>query len=301
MMNRNLFLRRSAVAGSLILFSKWEALADVMKQAGFEITMLTDQIGIFTEKGGTILFHLNQKGIVVVDSQFPDTAVHLIEELKKKSSNPFKYLINTHHHSDHTAGNIAFKDLVKNVVAHENAAINQKAVAVKQKTEDKQLYPDTTFSKTWNKKFGREKMALYYFGPGHTNGDIVVHFKKDNIVHVGDLMFNRRYPYIDKSAGANIKNWIKVLQQIQEKFNDKTRFVFGHANEKYNVTGTKADLKAFEHFLSQLLQFVAGEIQSGKTKEEIIKAKLIPGNTEWVGDGIERGLTAAYTELTENK
>jgi cyclase len=300
-MNRKSFLQKTAVASSLLLLTKWEAFAKVMSAAGYEIKMLTEDIGIFTEKGGTILFYLGKKGIVVVDSQFPDAAQHLIDEVKKKTTKAFQLLINTHHHGDHTAGNIAFKDLLTQVVAHENSLKNQKEAAIKQKTEDKQLYPNTTFATTWSKKMGKEKIELHYFGAAHTNGDIVVHFTKANIAHLGDLMFNRRFPYIDKNAGANIKNWILVLQQIQTKFTDDTKFVFGHANQGYEVTGTKADIKAFENYLTQLLNFVTTEIGLGKTKEEIVKAKLIPGNIEWVGDGIERSLTAAYMEIAEGK
>ena len=82
---------------------------------------LLKKVGVFTERGGTIAFLLDKKGIVVVDSQFPDTAPHLIGELHKSSEAPIKYLLNTHHHGDHSGGNIAFKGLVKHVVAHENS------------------------------------------------------------------------------------------------------------------------------------------------------------------------------------
>ena len=81
----------------------------------WKIKMLRNDIGVFTEKGGTIAFLLSKKGIVVVDSQFPEQSQHLIDELKKQSSQPFELLINTHHHGDHTAGNISFKGIVKNV------------------------------------------------------------------------------------------------------------------------------------------------------------------------------------------
>ncbi len=300
-MNRKDFIKQSSFAAALLLIPNRKLFSQLVTDPAFSIEMLTDDIGIFNEKGGTILFHYGKKGIVVVDSQFPDTAAHLIEEIKKKTSKKFQYLINTHHHFDHTGGNIAFKDIVKNVVAHENSLANQKAVAEKQKTEDKQLYPTTTFASIWSKKLGKEKIELHYLGAGHTNGDAIVHFTKANIVHMGDLMFNRRYPYIDKSAGANIQNWIKILQTVQTKFDDNTRFVFGHANDKYKVTGTKADIKAFENYLTQLYNFVLTEVQLGKTKEDILKAKLIPGNEEWYGDGIERGLSAAYTEIVEKK
>ena len=84
----------------------------------YNIRMLRNDVGIFTERGGTIAFLLSKDGIVVIDAQFPDTAQHLIDDLKKRSNNPFRYLLNTHHHMDHTAGNIAFKGLVEQVVAH---------------------------------------------------------------------------------------------------------------------------------------------------------------------------------------
>jgi len=175
--------------------------------------MLTDDIGVFTEKGGTILFYIAKKDVIVVDAQFPDSAQHCIDEIKKKTENPFKLLINTHHHGDHTAGNIAFKGIVEHVLAHANSLTNQKNAAVKNKNEDKQLYPDQTYTDTWSEKIGKEKITLHYFGAGHTNGDSLVHFEHANIVHMGDLVFNRRHPYVDKSAGADMSSWITVLDK----------------------------------------------------------------------------------------
>ncbi|HNU88973.1 MAG TPA: MBL fold metallo-hydrolase, partial [Ferruginibacter sp.] len=124
-MQRRSFLRNTGLTlAGLGLLNK-ETLASFLADPAWKIRMLTDDIGVFSEKGGTIAFLLTKKGIVVVDSQFPDTAPHLIEELKKKSEKPFRYLINTHHHGDHTAGNISFKDIVEHVVAHENSKANQ--------------------------------------------------------------------------------------------------------------------------------------------------------------------------------
>src|ERR687884_14458 len=98
--------------------------------------MLRDNVGIFTERGGTIGFVLTDEGIVVIDAQFPDTAPHFIEEAKKLKSVPFQYLLNSHHHMDHTPGNIAFKGVVEHVLAHENSLVNQKGVAEKQNSMD---------------------------------------------------------------------------------------------------------------------------------------------------------------------
>lgn len=297
-MQRRIFIRNTALTGAGLLLAQKQILASVFQQAPFKITMLTKTAGIFTEKGGTIAFVLAKKGIIVVDAQFPEQSAHLIEELKKQSSHPFQMLINTHHHGDHTAGNISFKGITKQVLAHENSLKNQKNVAAAQHTEDKQLYPDITYSTTWCETVAKEKICLYYNGAGHTNGDSMVQLADQNIVHMGDLVFNRRHPFVDRSAGAEIKNWIAVLDKAVTQFDKNTIFVFGHAADGYNVTGTAEDIKAFRTYLENVLGFVGKEINAGKSKDEILKATEIPGSPDWKGDGIQRPLTAAYEEIT---
>jgi cyclase len=296
-MNRRNFIHSSALSlGALTLVQ--QKFFAAMFDDPWKIKMLRNDIGVFTEKGGTIAFMLSKKGIVVVDSEFPDQSKHLIEELKKRSDKPFKLLINTHHHQDHTAGNISFKGIVENILAHENSLKNQKNVAVAQKIEDKQLYPDQTFTDTWCEKIGKEKICLYYHGTGHTDGDAIIHFEQANIVHMGDLMFNRRHPFVDRSAGASMKNWIIALNKVSDRFSNDTIFIFGHAADGYEVTGTKDDLKAFAEYLDKVLNFVDGEIKAGKTKDDVLKTAMLPFDTQWKGDGLQRPLQAAYEELT---
>ncbi|HRP45005.1 MAG TPA: MBL fold metallo-hydrolase [Ginsengibacter sp.] len=266
--------------------------------AEWKIRMLTDDLGIFTESGGTILFNLSQSGIIVVDSQFPASVPHLIEELKKRDI-PFHLLINTHHHGDHTSGNIVFKPLISRVIAHVNSLYNQEVVARRQNSLDKQYFPTETFSESTVVKTDDQQINLNYFGAAHTNGDAVIHFERENVAHVGDLVFNRRHPFVDRSAGANIKSWISVLQKIRSHYDDDTTFVFGHSGEGYQVTGKKQDILAFEDYLSRVLDYVQGQIRAGNSLREIIeKTTGIPGAAEWKGEGISRPLTAAYEELT---
>lgn len=299
-MQRKHFIKSSLFTTTIMALSSKELFAHFSADP-WKVKMLRNDIGIFTEKGGTIGFMLSKKGIVVVDAEFPEQAGHLISDLKSRSDKPFKLLINTHHHGDHTSGNIAFKDIVPHVAGHENCLINHKRVAEQQKNTDKQLFADITFTDTWKTKVGSEKIKAHYFGAAHTNGDAIIHFQHANIAHMGDLVFNRRYAFIDRSAGANIKSWIQVLNKALATFDNDTVFIFGHAFDPEKVTGNKEDIKAMQNYLTKLLQFVDGEIKAGKSKEEIVKAKSIPGVTEWQGDGIERGLTSAYEELTEIK
>lgn len=297
-MLRRSFLKSVGITATIIPFISANSLAGFLSSADYKIRMLTKNMGIFSEKGGTILFLINDEGIVIVDAQFPDAAAHLISELKQKTNQPFGLLINTHHHGDHTAGNIAFKGLVKNVLAHKNAALNQQNVAKKNNNEEKQYFPTQTFDSVWCQRFGKETICLRYFGAAHTNGDSFVHFKKTNIVHVGDLVFNRKHPYVDRSAGASISNWIKVLDEGTKAFNKKTKYVCGHAGEGYDVVIDRKDILLFKDYLQNVLNFVNDEIKAGKDLKEILKSTSIPGSQEWKGEGIQRPLTAAFEELT---
>lgn len=296
-MNRRNFIQASGLTlGTLALSSK-ELLANLLAENPYKMRDLRGGVGVFTERGGTIAYLTTKKGIAVVDSQFPEQSKHLIDELKKLSEKPIQLLINTHHHGDHSGGNISFKGIVEHVVAHENSLKNQQITAQKQKTEDKQLYPDVTFSDTWKQKVGKESIKAHYFGAGHTNGDSFIHFEHANIVHTGDLVFNRRYPFVDRSAGANIKSWITVLDKALATFDNETIFVFGHAFDPEKITGTKEDIKVFQDYLSKLLVFIESEMKAGKSKEEILKIAAIPGVTEMKGDGIVRSVQSAYEEL----
>lgn len=296
-MQRRKFLQNSMLSLGALTLGK-QSILKAMSVEPWKITMLNDDTGIFTKRGGTSAFHFSTEGITVVDAQFPESARHLVDELKKRKNQPFHLLINTHHHGDHTAGNIVFKDLLNRVLAHKNSLANQKKVAIANKTEDQQLYPNQIFETEWEEYSGKEKINLSYFGPAHTDGDSIIHFTKANIVHMGDLVFNRHHPFVDRSAGANLKSWMNVLNSAVKKFDNKTLYVCGHSGTGYEVTGSKDMLLAFQDYLGNVLKFVEKEIKSGKTKEEILKATEIPGSPEWKTEGIEGPLTAAFEELT---
>lgn len=295
---RRKFLRQIALVPGAV-FAPWENLFvnNFLQEAPYKMEMLRRNVGIFTERGGTVGYLLSADGIAVVDTQFPDQARNLIGEIRKRTDKKIDLLINTHHHGDHTAGNIAFKGLILGSVAHENSRRNQERVAKSQGTTDQQLFPETVYKSKWSKKIGNENIVMRYFGPGHTDGDSVVHFENANVAHVGDLIFNRRHPFVDRSAGASIRSWINVLASIQAEYDNDTLFIFGHAGTGFPVTGNKNDLKAMQNYLQRLLDSVASKVKKGESMENVLQMIEIPGATEWKGDGIQRPLTAAYEEL----
>ncbi|MDP1763707.1 MAG: MBL fold metallo-hydrolase [Sediminibacterium sp.] len=296
-MQRRSFIRNTGLTAGFMALSSRELLAALLQQPAFKIQALRGNVSIFSERGGTIAFYESKDGFAVIDSQFPDPAKHLVEELRKIKELPVKFLINTHHHGDHTGGNISFKDIAEHVVGHVNCLANYKRVSEQNKSLDKQLFQDITFGDSWKQKMGKEKIRAYYFGAAHTNGDAIIHFEQANIAHMGDLLFNRMHPFIDRSAGASISNWIQVIQKARDTFDTDTQFVFGHAADPEKITGSLEDLAEFESYLQKLLDFVSAEIKAGKSKEEVIKNKDIP-SLNWKAPGAERSLTAAYDELT---
>lgn len=298
-MQRRQFIRNTGLSTGLLALSSKSLLANFFQQPAFAMKNLRNEVGIFTERGGTIAYYPSKEGYIIVDSQFPDPAKHLIEALQKTKEMPFRLLINTHHHGDHTGGNISFKGIVQNVAGHKNCLSNYQRVSEQNKSTDKQLFQDITFGDTWHFKAGKEKIRAHYFGAAHTNGDAIIHFEEANIAHMGDLLFNQIHPFIDRSAGANIKNWITVMEKTRNTFDKDTLFVFGHGATPEKIRGTLEDVAAFENYLQKLLAFVGGEIKSGKTRDEIIKQKEIPG-LSWQASGAERSLTAAYDELTSS-
>jgi len=310
-MNRRGFLARSAgvIVGAAVARP---ALARAWQQQPAPITPvftpIRRNVGFFTGRGGTIGYLINTNGVVVVDSQFPDSAKLCLEGLQERSKNRgVDLLINTHHHGDHTGGNIAFKGIAKAIVANARAAELQKQVydtAVKTAAERGTAAPaeilvaDRTFTDTWSAKIGYETITAKTYTPAHTSGDAIVFFEKANVVHAGDLMFNRLHPVIDRPAGASIANWIKKVEQVAKDHSADTIFIFGHAGAKFQVTGSRADLLVMRDYLTALLAYARAEVAAGKPREVVIASTEVLKGFEDHGPMLARSITAAYDEVT---
>jgi glyoxylase-like metal-dependent hydrolase (beta-lactamase superfamily II) len=303
-MNRRQFLASSSSAIVAAAVREWPALAQGSQAR--PVTKFTDLrggTGIFTGRGGTIGWLVTDEGAVVVDSQFPNTAPACVEGIKQKSRRGIHVLINTHHHADHTAGNKTFRPAVKFIVAHANSADYQRQSAADEKTEADQAYPDQTFTNVWQLKIGNEKVVAKYYGFGHTSGDVVIAFESANVVHMGDLMFNRFHPFIDRPAGASIANWITALDNVPREHNAETIYIFGHSKDGAGPTGSRADLANFRNYLTAVLDYTGKQIAAGKSREQIAKLDTLRGFEDFVAPAPEitlgSVLATAYDELSE--
>jgi cyclase len=255
-------------------------------------------VGQYMGRGGTIGYLINAGGVVVVDSQFPDSAKACVAGLNERSKNrPVDRLINTHHHGDHTAGNIAFKGLAKKVVAHEFAAnLVKQAAAAPNAAEN--LPPDTTFTDSWREQVGDEWVRAKWYGRAHTGGDAVITFEQANVAHMGDLMFNRRIPVIDRTNGAIVANWVNVIEKAAADHTNDTIYIFGHAGTGHPVTGPRADLMHFRDYLTALLDHTRAAVKAGQTREQF--TATTPTLTGFEAFGAHRANTLGilYDEVT---
>ena len=223
-------------------------------------------VGVFTERGGAIGYLAGGDALVVVDAQYPTSAQTCYDGLDERTpgrASVIDLLVNTHHHGDHTAGNTALAPLAARHVAHEAVPGLQRAAAVRGGSLEAQAYPRETYSGLWRMEVGDETVALHDFGPGHTAGDSVVHFEQADVVHMGDLVFNRMPCFIDLAAGATTEGWMGVLERVHDTFTDETAFIFGHGHPDHGVTGTRADLLVMRDFLGRLREFVAAGMADG--------------------------------------
>lgn len=250
-------------------------------------------VSVFTARGGTIGLLVTPDAVVVIDSQFADTAQMFLDGLKPKTSRKIDFLINSHHHGDHTGGNKVLQPSVAKIVAHANVPGLQKKAA---KTDETQAYPDTTFDKEWKATVGNEVVSAKYYGPAHTSGDIVITFQQANIAHMGDLMSLQRNPRADRPAGASIRNWIPVLENTVKDHSADTIYIFGHSKVGAPVTGSSKDLLGLRDYFTAMLDHTSKGIAAGKSMEEIVKIAAIPGFESY--EGTPTAIEVAYHELT---
>ncbi len=302
-MHRRDFIRSSALllgAGLLTRPRLAAAPAGGPDESG-RFTPLRRGVGTYVARGGTIGWLASPDALLAVDSQFPDTARDFLQGLPGRDDRALDVLINTHHHPDHTAGNPVLAPAAARHVAHAYVPALQRARAERDLTLAKQVYATELFERTWRLDLGDETVEARHVGPAHTAGDATVHFQKANVVHLGDLVFNRVYPVIDHPGGADVQAWIRLLRELPSRYERDTIYIYGHGHAAHGVTGDRRDLLVFADFLERLRDLVQSEIVVRKPRVQILARTGLPGYADWELPNTARfrdALGAVYDELT---
>ncbi len=282
-LSRRQFLYLSSLAGTAVSLPlpRWVlAQAPAAASPATAFAPIRRNVGIFTGRGGTIGWMINRDALIVIDTQFPDTAQICLDGLRQRAGGRGPDLVfNTHHHGDHTAGNPIFKGAAKKIVAQARVPELQKQAAERAQppTTDRQVYADATFDKTWSEKLGDEQVTARHYGPGHTGGDAIVRFERAQVVHMGDLLFNERHPFVDRPGGASMQNWMKTVETVANEMPRDMRYIAGHAKEGLPVVvGREALLKQRDYF-DAVLSHVRKAIAAGQSKDETTKLETLRG------------------------
>src|SRR5690348_9635691 len=177
---------------------------------------LRDNIQMLYGPGGNMVVLDGPDGKILVDASFASVAPKVKQVLDAISSTPFKILVNTHWHFDHTDGNAAMHQFGATILAHENT---RKRLSTPQYMKFFEMHfppspaealPQQTFTDSFKLYFNNEEISLAHFSPSHTDTDLYVHFRTSNVLHMGDTWFNGMYPFFDSSTGGKINGMISA-------------------------------------------------------------------------------------------
>lgn len=235
--------------------------------------------------GANAGFIIGSDSVAVVDTfENPAAAQTLLGEIRKKTSLPIRFVVNTHYHIDHVAGNNIFAAAGATILAQDNVRAwerteNLKFFGPQIKPEQKQMVeslglPTVTYKDGVNLYLGTRRVIVVSL-PGHTGGDSVVFVPDANVVFTGDLFWKHTLPNL---IDASTKPWVESLDALLSHHPEAT-FVPGHGE-----VGHAQDLRGFRDYLVALREAVgqaqaAG--QSGDALASAVLAKLQPKYGDW--------------------
>ncbi len=258
---------RWGVVAVLVLIAA-AGIAIYWQVATVEAERVTDDVHVLFGAGGNVGVLATERGAVVVDTlTFRMQGERVREQAEQLTGGPVQMVINTHHHGDHTHGNPAFPAgtrIVSTVRTRSNMLAFDGDFWTGAAAE---TLPTETFERNHEIAIGGKTIRMVHPGRGHTDGDLVVLFVEDRVVHLGDLLFNNRYPNIDLEAGGSIQAWIATLDRVLAL--DFDRVIPGHG-----VVTDRAGVEKFQHFLRELWSVGQEAAREGRSLEETLSQEL---------------------------
>lgn len=252
---------------------------------------------IYQVKGGAGAntgFFVADKEVMVIDAKMTEEAAkQMIAEIRKVTPNPITRLVLTHSDGDHVNGLVGFPQGIE-IISHDNTRVHM--LTAFESAQQRPYLPNTTFSEKLSLYFDsggkNSHVDLLYFGPAHTNGDVVVFFPEEKVAFVGDLLFLGRDPLIHRAKNGTSFGLVKVLKALLNL--DAETFASGH-----NELVTKKEIQNFVQSVEEKQAKIQAMVRGNKTLEEVKKAFNVqtpPGGSRWPSF-----VEVIYSELTEKK
>ena len=238
------------------------------KEVQIITTKVSEQVFMLKGQGGNIGLFIGDDAVFMIDDQFAPLTPKILEAIKKITPKPVNYLMNTHWHGDHTGGNLNLQKEGALILAHKNVrkrmSVDQVVRGKAKKASPKEALPVITFTEDMMMHINNDDIYVSHIHEAHTDGDALVYFTQNNVLHTGDAYFQGKFPYIDVSSGGSINGYIDGIQKMILLTNDETKIIPGHGN-----VSNKKELISFKKMLVDLKSKIKVEIDKGKTLEEV--------------------------------
>jgi glyoxylase-like metal-dependent hydrolase (beta-lactamase superfamily II) len=241
--------------------------------------------------GGNVGVFVTDAGVVVVDTKLAGYGPDIIAKIKAVTNKPITTIINTHTHGDHTGSNEGFPASV-DIVAHENTKANMMKMDAF-KGDKAQFLPKKTYKDKMSLGSGKDRVDLYYFGAGHTNGDTFVVYPALRVLQTGDMFAWKDAPLYDRNNGGSGVEHPKTMAKLLAAVKDVDTVIPGHS-----PLMTLKDVQEYQRFTAALLTETEAAIKAGKSAEDA--GKSIDLTAKFPGYKNERtagAVTAIYAEL----
>ena len=214
-----------------VLVSKGQANLDTVKIIPVKIT---DNLYMLKGSGGNIGVLIGKDGTLIIDDQFAPLSNKINGAIKTLDPGEIRFLINTHVHGDHSGGNENFMKMGVTIIAHDNVRERMTLPYVNptQNTttppRDASAWPVITLSNKISFHLNNEDIDVIHLEKGHTDGDVIVYFKKANVFHTGDAFVRYGYPFVDLSRGGSYDGFILTLDKLLMLADDNSKIIPGH-------------------------------------------------------------------------
>jgi len=263
-------------------------------------TKLADNVYLLQGAGGNMALQTGPDGKVLIDSSFSTAVPHVREALASLSKDPASILINTHWHIDHTDGNEGLHADGFAIYAHrmtrERLAVpqNMKLFGMSLPAAAPGALPTTTFDDQVEIWHNGDTLELVRFDPAHTDTDIWIHFRKANVLHLGDTWFNGTYPFIDEGTGGSIGGMIRANEKALALAGAETKIIPGHG-----PLGSRAELQKFHDMLASVRDKVGALKAAGASEQEALAKKPTADfDAEWNKGGFGPDMFAGIVYRT---
>ena len=281
-------MKRPCIVLSIFLISFSLGTGQGLSQANhpdISITELKPNLYKFQVRFVSVLVLTGPEGTLLSDTAYGGAiSAQLNAALESVGARPVEYILNTHWHGDHSNGNVDLaRDKVITIIGHENMRKTRSEMQVLtvfwQETEEalpEYALPNITFSDRLTLHFNDEVIEMIHLPGGHSDGDAIVHFKKANVVHMGDLLFSDGFPAVDFEHHGHPERWADNLQVIIDTMPEDVLLIAGHGRD-YSLE----DLRAYREMLIATSDIVKKALDEGMSLAEMKDANILADWASW--------------------